>query len=277
MNQSINTGIFPSKLKLAKVIPIYKKDNKTLQRAFAKFGKVLQVKADDNIEDKDTRIMRAIYPTCIGTYFARRYAVGLLMRSLRDVYKGSVVITGEPKMKPYDRCYIYDSYRDMYGPIEIEQVTHIFSKDTGFITEIKPDMVVHFSNIATMGTLEAMWEVSSEVFKSAVVRENKTAIAGGIAAATILTGGIGLLLGLYGGYKLTQQTQIRQPIIVSPLTLGHKPYMAGLTGYKRDSLLVNLKGRWRRFTTEIKDGWNELWETGAIKTWFLENVGNRLQ
>jgi hypothetical protein len=33
-----------------------------------------------------------------------------------------------------------DSYNDMAGPIEVEQVTHIFSQETGFVTVIVPDL-----------------------------------------------------------------------------------------------------------------------------------------
>ena len=45
-------------------------------------------------------------------------------------------------MKPYDQCFMYDSYNDMAGPIEVEQVTNIFSSETGFVTCIVPDLVV---------------------------------------------------------------------------------------------------------------------------------------
>jgi hypothetical protein len=30
-------------------------------------------------------------------------------------------------MKPYDQVFLFDSYNDLAGPIEVEQVTHIFS------------------------------------------------------------------------------------------------------------------------------------------------------
>jgi hypothetical protein len=43
-------------------------------------------------------------------------------------------------MKPYDQVFIYDTYNDMYGPVEVEQVVHIFSSETGFVTVITPDL-----------------------------------------------------------------------------------------------------------------------------------------
>ena len=38
--------------------------------------------------------------------------------------------------------FLRDKYLDMYGPLEVESVTHIFGHDTGFITEIKPNALV---------------------------------------------------------------------------------------------------------------------------------------
>jgi hypothetical protein len=32
---------------------------------------------------------------------------------------------------PYDQVFFYDSYNDLAGPIEVEQVTHIFSSEIG--------------------------------------------------------------------------------------------------------------------------------------------------
>jgi hypothetical protein len=43
-------------------------------------------------------------------------------------------------MKPYDQVFLYDAYNDMAGPIEVEQVTHISSQETGFVTVITPDL-----------------------------------------------------------------------------------------------------------------------------------------
>jgi hypothetical protein len=59
-----------------------------------------------------------------------------LFKCLKDLYQGEIVITGEPAMKPYDQVFLYDSYNDMAGAVEVEQVTHIFSQETGFVCRI---------------------------------------------------------------------------------------------------------------------------------------------
>jgi len=61
----------------------------------------LRLKADDNIEDKDTRVMRALYYQLLPEIsLLEDMRFSLLMRSLRDVYKGEIIVTGDPKIKP---------------------------------------------------------------------------------------------------------------------------------------------------------------------------------
>jgi len=76
--------------------------------------------------------------------------------ALKDLYQGEIVITGEPALKPYDQCYLYDPYNDMYGVFEVEQVTHIFSSETGFVTCIAPDLVVQCNEMASMSMTDAL-------------------------------------------------------------------------------------------------------------------------
>jgi hypothetical protein len=59
-------------------------------------------------------------------------------------------------MKPYDQVFLYDSYNDMSGPIEVEQVTHIFSQETGFITVITPDLVVQTNEYLSMSLVDSL-------------------------------------------------------------------------------------------------------------------------
>ncbi len=59
-------------------------------------------------------------------------------------------------MKPYDQCFLYDSDNDMHGVFEVEQVTHIFSSETGFVTCIVPDLVVQCNELASMATTDAL-------------------------------------------------------------------------------------------------------------------------
>jgi len=235
---------------------------------------VLRLKLDDNIEDKDTRIMKATYYSCYGDYYARRYASGLLMRSLRDMYKGEVLITGNPKIKPYDICYLYDSYNDMFGPIEVERVTHIFSQDVGFITEIKPDLVVTYNDWTSLSTTDAMWHVANQLFKTSGAISGAAVATAALATATLglAAGAVGLAATFAGGYKIIQWTQERQPIVMTPLVHKHKPLLAGVDGYKIDNLIINIGGKWKKFTKDVKEGWNELWDNELITNYIKETA-----
>ena len=69
---------------------------------------------------------------------------------------GEILITGEPALKPYDVVFLYDSYNDMCGPLEVEQVTHIFSQETGFVTSIVPDLVVQTNEYMSMTLIDSL-------------------------------------------------------------------------------------------------------------------------
>jgi hypothetical protein len=94
------------------------------------------MKANDAIREDYCRYFHSRERNCEGPAWANRYALGYLFKHLKDLYSGELVITGEPALKPYDIVFLYDAYNDMAGPLEVEQVTHIFSQETGFE---KPD------------------------------------------------------------------------------------------------------------------------------------------
>ena len=94
------------------------------------------------------------------------------MKSAKEMYAGEIVILGNPKINPYDTCLLRDKYLDMYGPLEVESVTHIFGHDTGFITEIKPNALVTSNESITYPILnnlifaEATRELKEELDRS---------------------------------------------------------------------------------------------------------------
>ena len=120
---------------------------------------------DAGLKDEDRKEMLGQYPNCVGSEMAKRYGLSLLWRSMKEGYKGSIIIIGNPSIKPNDICYIFDEYTDMYGPIEVEQVVHHFSGTDGFLTEITPNMVVHVNQASTMASSDAMGLVAEHYLK----------------------------------------------------------------------------------------------------------------
>ena len=116
----------------------------------------MPVKANEAIRDDFCRWFSTRERNCEGNVWAQRYGMAHLFHSLKDLYQGEIVITGEPAMKPYDQCFLYDSYNDMHGVFEVEQVTHIFSSETGFVTCIVPDLVVQCNELASMAMTDAL-------------------------------------------------------------------------------------------------------------------------
>ena len=75
-----------------------------------------------------------------------RYAQALLCKELEKVYRGKILVTGRPKIKPHDVCIIRDTYNDINGPVGVSRVVHIISPRDGWVTEITPKMMVFPSN-----------------------------------------------------------------------------------------------------------------------------------
>ena len=100
------------------------------------------VNAHPFIPKDKVRQKSLVLPNIKGFGGAARYGIGALLDSAKEMYQGSILILGDPNIEPWDVCILEDNYSIMHGPIEVESVTHIFSYDTGFVTDIKPNALV---------------------------------------------------------------------------------------------------------------------------------------
>lgn len=113
-------------------------------------------KAHSFIPQNQLRVAPVRWPNCKGYNMAMRYGMGELLHRMRNMYRGEIIITGNARVRPWDIGILIDSYNDMVGPVEVDQVIHSFSHETGFITEIKPCAVVIGNEISSWPVMEAM-------------------------------------------------------------------------------------------------------------------------
>ena len=249
---------------------------------------------DDNIKEHHIRRNIENWPNCSTPDLARRYASQLLANSLKRTYKGYLMIMGRPNLKPYDYIYLNDAYSDMSGPLEIEEVVHTFSQETGFITEIVPNMIVTVKDEVSLMTADMMTSFFAETCKhmeneirasSKVGWEEETVAAKGLGAGVVIGAGIlavptfasisGILSG-YLAYKYVKYCQTREPIVIIPLIKEGKPYVTGIESMESDGLVLSdifdptktdkfidrmAKKKWRYWVDGIKDA-NELIQIG---------------
>ena len=114
------------------------------------------VKANSMIPEHNIVCETISFPNCKGYTMGLRYAMGQLIYELKQMYRGELLVLGNPRIRPWDICLIMDSYTDIFGPVEVEQVVHQFSHETGFITEIKPNAVVFANEISSWPIIEAL-------------------------------------------------------------------------------------------------------------------------
>jgi hypothetical protein len=77
-----------------------------------------------------------------GKKIARTFAAQSLRDFIKDMYKGDLIVIGDPCIKPYDTFYVIDTQNEMNGLAGVKQVVHHFSHETGFVTNICPDALV---------------------------------------------------------------------------------------------------------------------------------------
>ena len=77
-----------------------------------------------------------------GIACANRYGLGTLIHSMKSMYEGSLLVLGDPKIRPYDVIILNDKITNMYGPLEVKSVSHMFGHDTGFLTNIEVSALI---------------------------------------------------------------------------------------------------------------------------------------
>jgi len=122
----------------------------------ANWWNTLEMKAHSSMPDEDVLAENIDFFNCNGKQLATRYGVASIMKGLRDMYKGSITLIGNARIKPYDIIMLADDYNGIAGPIEVEEVTHIFTPENGFISVITPDAVVISNEVASFPVLSGL-------------------------------------------------------------------------------------------------------------------------
>lgn len=191
-----------------------------------------------------------------GDFVANQYLVAFsrLAQGLRRSYRGQLVCRGRPDIKPWDISYVYDAYNLVFGPVEVERVTHHFSAETGFVTTIVPEMVAIPNNhVDSLRVMQTGWLFGGVAAASVLLIGGLltggllwlgagavTAVGLGVGAAAggriiadeVLQEGTGTGIvgnfmgrGLHGGLRL--------PVKIMPLMRQGTPWVAALRGYGR--------------------------------------------
>jgi hypothetical protein len=78
---------------------------------------------------------------------------------IKDMYQGSVLIIGDPTIKPYDWIYLGDTYEEITGLCEVKTVAHHLSPDTGMVSDFSPDCCCYVAGART----GALWNAAHMV------------------------------------------------------------------------------------------------------------------
>ena len=152
----VSNNIICSEHSVVNAAQVTYKEMDELGRIIGEETKVLQMKASSLIPDHMLNTTTVDAHNCLSRKMALRYGQAAMMYGLKEMYKGEISLLGNPRIRPWDVCILADSYNDMSGPIEVESVVHMFSHETGFLTEIKPNALVIGNEIATFPMIEAL-------------------------------------------------------------------------------------------------------------------------
>jgi hypothetical protein len=202
--------------------------------------KAIRAQVDDNIARENLITKVVSEPNANTPTNAWLYAIGNLGQGVNEMYTGSLTILGDPTIKPYDVVFINDYFTEMHGAFQVREVTHHFSHETGFVTNIVPDCICYANNSMAMsqeaaagGWYDGVASSLSRVYNFKIMFANRIPFIN-IAESTIganIRQAASSLMYLVGGWSMGR----REPINFLPLIYANRPYIAGVRGMRRSS------------------------------------------
>lgn len=209
----------------------------------------LTMKLDPLIPDEYARESVYTYPNCQGPEMAKRYAISHLQKACWSIYQGDLVILGNPSIKPYDIVFIYDEYSDMYGPIQVRRVTHMFDYEHGFISVITPDLVTTVTEGTMLTELQAMGLMAERFLGFKDVVTPGATMTDGVQVnpwkAFIAQKALGIA-SFFGAKKLLFVTQFGNPVRIHPLIKEGHVMVAGFgpPAVRENEFIINDLNQW---------------------------------
>lgn len=253
------------------------------------------LKLNDKMPDHLVRKHMEAYPSCITDYMAARYAQGLMIRGLKDVYRGELVVVGDERIKPYDICMLQDNKNDMYGPVEVEQIVHIFNSQKGFCSIVTPDLCIDFNDFTGKGIMDSIisitslaWAIGTDSTMASLAKDYDTneSISSAIAAGYFAPGDalFGTNVGkIIGSAMLMHYDQTGSPFIITPLMYGGKPMLGLSLAPNYGNWASNLWGEFKDWYHDYQEGARQfdlgesLQDFGLnAEEWTQELLGNKL-
>lgn len=234
---------------------------------------------------------------CQDWYIKTQVAFGVLREELQKMYRGQLLMMGNPRIRPWHEIRIDDYYNNMYGSVEVDKVIHSFNHKSGFTTTVVPHMIVKersdegfyaamYANLKAGGValvgLGAGLAVGALAFGVGWIAIGIGVIAGafvGNLTSKISDAYVGMGLGepawflgipfpSFSGQGLFDESRLN-PVKISPLMFRGRPYVVGLEGwsnsqwtfnqYKKHRAQLFQKGYYN-FKKEIGQGADVLYE-----------------
>jgi len=138
------------------------------------------------------------------------------------MYRGYITFIGR-HMKPHDVIHIKDDISDMIGPVEVDEITHHFTPESGWVSSVVPHALVHASDIVSRVQHNAI--VSWFGDAASWYEKNWWWIELGMLVAAPLTGGASVVGGaaLRGLAKVGIKTGLRKGLRGTVARIGNRP------------------------------------------------------
>jgi len=259
----------------------------------------VNIAMNDFILEEDYRTIEVVRQNIVTEDAAYRAGAHELWWQSKKLYKGELLMLGNPNIKPFDIINLLDYHSEMYGPIEVQ--THILSiaPGEGMLSLIVPGMVSRFSDLVSMSMADAEEYIIKEQAKSDMdseapsvpwlmkqganlsgsieIQNTMTAVSGAVAMvglATIFTAAAFmaptaiLFWGLQAimSWKLKTQmvmlSKYREPIYLQPLIKQGVPYVVGVNGFRYGTVWQYLETQWKHFHEGLQN-YQEVLSTAA--------------
>lgn len=118
---------------------------------------------------------------------ARNMTASKLKDCMREMYQGQLLVMGDPSVKPYDRFFVTDVFRDISGCCTVRDVTHMFSVKNGFTTAITPDCISVVDDRDEFVVQQMMAKLSYTLLSTTIVYKIASTVSAKLYASGIST------------------------------------------------------------------------------------------